>query len=105
MVNLKEISTSDLFSELVSRDDGRAYIDLEKANLNFQECFVKAQEKAGQKILDFMKDYFKEQQEFYKNRYGADFWEAMKQDNVEYSLLEDKRLAPLVFNYMSHFVG
>ena len=102
---LENVSTRDLFDELSKRKDGRAYIECVVAGLKMQQCAKSAQEKAGQKILDHMEEYFKEQANFYKERSGENWWEAMKQDNIEYGAMEDDTLAPLVFDFMSLSVG
>ena len=101
MVNLKDISTADLMTELSSRKDGRAYIECVVAGLKMQECAKSAREKAGEKILEFMREYFAGQQEYYQERFRENWWEAMKQDEIEHYLLEDKDLAKLVFEYMT----
>lgn len=98
---LKNVSTADLFNELANRKDGRAYIECVVAGLKMQESAKTAQEKAGQKILYHLVEYFNEQADFYKERYGVTWWEAMQQDSVESVALEDSRLIPLVYEYMS----
>lgn len=101
MVNLKEISTADLFQELANRPDGRAYIECVVAGLKMQNCAKSIQEKVGENILEFMQEYFARQQEYYQERFRENWWEAMKQDEIEHYLLEDKDLAKLVFEYMA----
>ena len=102
---LENVSTRDLFDELAKRKDGRAYIECIVAGLKMQECAKNAQAKAGKKILDHLQEYFKEQAKFYKERSGENWWEAMKQDDIEHYALEDETLAPLVYDFMQLSVG
>ena len=101
MVNLKEISPAELYEALERKDDGKTFVELVKAKAMLQETVLSAQEKAGQKILEFMREYFAEKQEYYQERFRENWWEAMKQDEIEHYLLEDKDLAKLVFEYMT----
>lgn len=102
MVDLTNISTQELFTELAKRKDGKAYLDLAYSKQQMEKAAEDAQEKKGQQILDFMMECFENQAEFYQDRYPYTWDEALRGD-AEYIvgyLLEDKELKKLVLEYM-----
>lgn len=105
MVDLKQIPAAELYHALEQKDDGKAFVELVGAKAALEKCAMDAQERAGKKILDFMIEYFCEQQDFYQEEYGYNWWEAMKQDDIVGGLFEDKDFKDLVFDYMDLTVG
>lgn len=102
MVDLTNISTQELFTELAKRKDGRAYLDLAYSKQQMEKAAEDAQERKGQQILDFMMEFFDNQAEFFQDRYPYTWDEAFRGDAecIVESLLEDEKLKKLVLEYM-----
>lgn len=101
---LEEVKSIDLFNELMKRADGRALIELKQAQDKMLDAAIEAHDKAGQKLLDYLDEYFAEQAEFYQDRYGTTWWEAMKQDAPS-GVVEDEKFKKLLYDFMELSVG
>lgn len=100
MVNLKEISPAELYEALEQKDNGKTFVELVKAKARLQETVLSAEEKAGQKILDYIKGEFTEIAREYKKEWGERWFEAIKQD-CAWQLDHTPTLDKLLFEYMT----
>lgn len=99
MVNLKDVSTGDLFDEIASRKDGRAYIECVVAGLKMQECAKNAQSRAAQGIIDAINGYFKDIKADYTDGF-PNYVEAMRQNNEHAACAESDSVVKAIEKYM-----
>ena len=103
MVDLKKISPAELYEALERKDDGKTFVELVKAKAKLQETVLSAQEKAGQKILDYIKGEFTEIARDYKEEWGERWFEAIKRD-CAWELDHTPTLDKLLFEYLNLIV-
>lgn len=99
MVNLKEISTTDLFQEIASRKDGRAYLECVVAGLKLQECAKKAKDKAAEGIITAIDNYFNEIKADYEDEM-PNYVEGMRSNHEHVACGEDNRVVSAIEKYM-----
>ncbi len=55
--------------------------------------------KAGNKLMNWLTDYYLEQKEFYKEEYGENWYEAMRVDNAWIPQTDDDEFWKLIKEY------
>lgn len=107
MVDLTNVTTQELFTELAKRKDGRAYLDLAYSKQQMEKTAQDAQERKGQEILDFLIEEFCHQAEFYQDEFPYTWEEAINQeeDAIVDNALEDKDFKNLIHEFFDLTVG
>lgn len=103
MVDLKKIPPYKLYEALKETDDGKSFLELLGAEKELQKALVDARVKAGNAILNFINDYYLEQQAFYREEFGKLYLEAMEQDKVW--IIEDDNFNKLLKDFYDLTVG
>lgn len=107
MVDLTNITTQELFTELAKRKDGKAYLELAFAKQKLDNVVKDAQDKKGEEILDFLTEEFCSNAECYQDEFPYIWQEVIAQDEetIIQSILENEKFAKLLSEYMDLVVG
>lgn len=107
MENWNGISDKELDNLTESKTENEfidSMINLQKLNQGIRNYAEVCRIKAGNAIMNYITDYFLDQAEFYKERYGSNFIEAMRDDKV-WIFESDDKFNELMEEYFENTVG
>lgn len=82
MVDISKIPPHKLYEALKKMDSGKSFLELLTSEKELQNDIAKARFKAGNSILNYITDYYLEQQQYYKEEFGENYLEAMQKDKI-----------------------
>jgi len=101
--------TDEQLNEVAQSKSEKEFIEsiqsLEDVTWKMRSCAETQRIKAGNDIMNFVTEYYQEEEKEYKERYGHDYIEAMRQDETWVWLAENKEFQKLLKNYFEHVIG
>lgn len=99
----KNLTNEHVDKALASDDFTKSMENFTRACQKMTDFAESERIKAGNAIMDYITEYFLEEQKYYRDEYGADYIEAMRNDKVW--IISDLKFNELLRKYFENTVG
>lgn len=101
--------TDEQLGEVAQSKSEKDFMDsmrsLEEATWKMRSYAETQRIKAGNDIMNYITEYYQESEKDYKDKFGKNYIEAMRQDETWNWLAEDDKFRELLRKYFEHVIG